>query len=236
LKNYREENDKLKKGKLMDVFGIPPQFSIEKAHETQLSLSRKIIFEDRLPRKIRFVAGVDAAYLKNRSIGAVTVLDYDTLEMIESQTVICETRFPYVPTLLAFREIMPAVASIKKLHLQPDVFLVDGHGVAHPYRCGLASHLGLVIQRPTIGVAKSKLVGEIAKYGDKVYLVQNKEVIGSMITTKSGSKPIYVSVGHMVSLETATKIVKHCLRGNRIPEPILRSHKIAAEEKKKNQN
>ena len=196
----------------MGVHSIKPFFSVKKAHETQLRLSKQIIFEDVLPEKIRFVAGVDVAYARGMSIGAVAVLNYDSLKLVESRTAFCKTRFPYIPTLLSFREIPPTVLSIKKLHVQPDVFLVDGQGFAHPYGCGYASHLGLVIGRPTIGVAKSRLFGEAEKTTteDGVALLKNKgEVIGATVAIKRGCKPLYVSVGHMVSLETAIKIVKH---------------------------
>ena len=220
----------------MGSLSIKPLFSVKKAHETQLRLSKEIIFEDTLPEKIRFVAGVDVAYARGMSIGAVAVLDYDSLKLVESQTALCKTRFPYIPTLLSFREIPPTVLSIKKLHVQPDIFLVDGQGFAHPYRCGFASHLGLAIGKPTIGVAKSRLFGEAerTKTEDKVAFLKNKgEVVGAIVTIKRGCKPVYVSVGHMVSLETAIKIVKHCARHNRIPEPVLKAHETATLEKRK---
>jgi len=220
----------------MDAVDIKPGFSVEKAHETQSRLSKRIVLEDVLPKKIRFVAGVDVAYTKNLSIGAVAVLDYTSLELVESQIALCKTRFPYVPTLLSFREMPPTVLSIKKLRLQPDIFLVDAHGFAHPYSCGFASHLGLVIGKPTIGVAKSRLFGEVEDVVGKkdVALLKHRgEVIGAVVTTKHGCKPVYVSVGHMVSLETAIKIVKYCAGHNRVPEPILKAHEIATAEKRK---
>jgi deoxyribonuclease V len=216
--------------------GLGRKFSVEKAHETQLRLSRKIVFEDKLPRKIRYAAGVDVAYAKNLSIGAAAVLDYNSLELLEYKTAICKTRFPYVPTLLSFREIPPAVSSIKKLRICPDVLLVDGHGFAHPYHCGFASHLGLVLGKPTIGVAKGKLYGEMEENVSRKavsFLKHDGKVVGAAIVTKSGCKPVYVSVGHMVSLETAIKIVQHCTLTSRIPEPIKRAHEIATMEKRK---
>lgn len=218
-----------------DVANIKSNFSIEKAHKAQLRLSKQIILEDRLPEKIKYVAGVDVAYVKELSIGAVTVLNYATLKPVESQTAIYKTRFPYIPTLLSFREIPPSVLCIKKLHVQPDVFLVDGHGLAHPYRCGFASHLGLILGKPTVGVAKSRLVGEAKNVEDMnaIYLKHDGEVVGAAVKTKHGCKPVYVSVGHMVSLETAIKIVKHCAVHGSIPEPILKAHEIATIEKQK---
>lgn len=176
------------------------------------------------------------AYAREVSVGVAAVLDYYSFELLESRTVFCKTCFPYIPTLLSFREVPPAVLSIKKLKLQPDVFLVDGQGFAHPYRCGFASHLGLVIKKPTIGVAKSRLFGEADKtesYEGVTFLKHKGEVVGAEVVTKSGCKPVYVSVGHMVSLKTAIKIVKHCTLRSRIPAPILKAHAIAALEKRK---
>jgi deoxyribonuclease V len=225
--------------KFMNKARTGPKFSVEKAHKAQLWLSKKIVFEDRLPKKVRFVAGVDVAYRKGMSVGAVTVLDYDSLKIVESQTAICKTRFPYIPTLLSFREIPPSVLCIKKLHTTPDVFLADGHGFAHPYGCGFASHLGLAIGKATIGVAKDRLFGEVENVKTEenfAFLKHNDKIIGAVVTTKVGCKPVYVSVGHMISLETAIKIVKHCTCKNRIPEPILKAHEIANLVKRKINN
>jgi deoxyribonuclease V len=207
-------------------------FSILKAHEAQALLCRKIVKEDRLSEKIRLVAGVDAAYFDERAVGAVAVLDYETMRVVETQTATVPVRFPYVPTLLSFREIPPAVACIKKLRLQPDVFLVDGQGVAHPYGCGFASHLGLAIGKPTVGVAKSRLIGEPAGIDGKKFLVNEGIVVGSVLTTKEHAKPVYVSVGHLISLNTAVEIVEHCTRGNRIPEPLRAAHRMASEKRR----
>ena len=220
----------------MGAVKLKPNFSIEKAHKTQLRLSKQIVLEDMLPEKIRFVAGVDVAYVKDMAIGAVAVLDYTSLELVESKTAVCKARFPYVPTLLSFRETPPTALCIKKLHLQPDIFLVDGHGFAHPYRCGFASHLGLVIGKPTIGVAKGRLFGEVEdaiSEKDVALLKHEDKVIGAVVKTKQGCKPVYVSVGHMVSLETAVKIVRHCICHSRIPEPVSKAHQIATAEKRK---
>jgi len=210
------------------------KFSVTKARAMQKRLAKQVIREDRLPRKIRFVAGLDVAYVGEISIGAATVLDYNSLALIESQVAHVETRFPYIPTLLSFREISPTFAALKKLKTQPDVLLVDGQGIAHPYRLGFASHLGLIIDKPTIGVAKSILCGKAENMTDKGWtnLIDNGEIVGAAVTTRTGRKPVYVSVGHKVSLERAIEIVKNCIRTRRIPEPILTAHKIANEEKR----
>jgi deoxyribonuclease V len=207
-------------------------FSISKAHEAQALLCRKIVQEDRLSEKVRLVAGVDAAYFDERAVGAVAVLDYETMRVVETQTVTVPVRFPYVPTLLSFREIPPAVACIRKLMLQPDVFLADGHGVAHPYGCGFASHLGLAIGKPTVGVAKSCLIGEPTEIDGRILLIHEGRVIGAVVTTKEDAMPVYVSVGHLISLNTAVIIVEHCTRGNRIPEPLRTAHRMASEKRR----
>ena len=220
----------------MDDDSIRHGFSARKAHEAQLHMSEKIILKDKLPKRIRLVAGVDIAYADDLSIGAVAVLDYDSLKIVEKQTAVCKTCFPYVPTLLSFREIRPAVLCVRRLHARADVFLIDGHGFAHPYHCGFACHLGLILKQPTIGVAKSRLIGEVKTATSKVKadLIEcDRKIIGAAVTTKNGCKPVYVSIGHMVSRETAVKIVKHCTKNNRIPEPILAAHRTATNEKRK---
>jgi len=204
----------------------------------QLRLSKKLIFEDALPEAVDYVAGVDIAYLEGTSVGAVAVLDFSTLSQVEVQVAHVKTYFPYIPTLLSFREIPPAYSAIKKLHNKPDVFLVDGQGFAHPYGLGFASHLGLILDKPTIGVAKSLLCGKVeqnVEYG-WAPLKYKGEVIGAEVVTKQGTKPVYVSVGHRVSLKRATEIVLECTGKYRLPEPIRRAHIIADEEKRRLQS
>lgn len=127
------------------------------------------------------------------------------------------------------------VSAVKKLRLNPDVFLVDAHGIMHPYRLGFASHLGLMLNKPTIGVAKSPLYGELqptTKYG-WAPITDREEVIGAVVITKQGFKPTYVSIGNMVSLETAIAIVKHCVSASGSPEPVRQAHLVANREKSK---
>lgn len=209
---------------------IPHCFSIQKARQIQTRLSHKIIHQDRLPQKIRFVGGVDVAYTCNLAVAAVTVVDYDSLELLESKTAVCEVKMPYIPTLLSFRELPPALKAIGNLQVYPDVFLVDAQGWAHPYRFGFASHLGLALGRPSIGVAKRRLFGEPVKVGQETVLMDKGEVIGAVVTSKEGAKPVYVSVGHMVSLQTAVEIVRRMSKG-RIPEPVKLAHELATKER-----
>jgi deoxyribonuclease V len=215
----------------MNPIPLRSSFSVEKAHKAQLQLSKLIVFEDKFLGGIRYVGGVDTAYAGSLAVSAAVVLEFNSLKPVEAQTAIRETVFPYVPTLLSFRELPSTLMCIKKLKTQPDVFLVDGQGFAHPYRCGFASHLGVVLNKPTVGVAKSRLVGNIEPFrdGDFAYLRDEGEIIGAALKTASG-KILYVSVGHMVSLETAIKIVKHCILWD-IPEPIRLAHERATAER-----
>jgi deoxyribonuclease V len=201
----------------------------------QQQLSKRVIREDVLSETIRYVAGVDIAYAKGMSIGAVVVLDFTSLSPIESQVSSVKTRFPYIPTLLSFREIPPALSAIRKLRAQPDVFLVDAHGIMHPYRLGFAAHLGLVMDKPTIGVAKNPLCGESERLKGRKWapIRDGGETIGAKVVTKAGKKPVYVSVGHKVSLETAIDTVVDCTRAHRIPEPTRQAHVIASEGRRK---
>jgi deoxyribonuclease V len=201
----------------------------------QLWLSKRVIREDVLPERIRYVAGVDVAYTKEMSVGAVVVLDFTSLSPVELQVSSVKTRFPYIPTLLSFREVPPALSAIRKLHAQPDVFLVDAHGIMHPYRLGFAAHIGLVVDSPTIGVAKSPLCGESEplRGGRWMPIRDGREIVGAEVVTKAGERPVYVSVGHKVSLETAIDIVGGCTRAHRIPEPTRRAHLVASEERRR---
>jgi len=215
------------------MFG--PEFSAEKAHRIQLRLSKRIVREDTLPRTVRYVAGVDVAYVGDLSIGAVAVLDYSSLSVVETQRARVKTRFPYIPTLLSWREIKPARAAIKKLKTVPDVFLVDAQGIAHPYRLGFASHLGLLLDKPTIGVAKSLLCGQVEPVKQEGWapITDKGEVIGAAVRRHESEQPVYVSIGHRVSLERAVDIVKHCTKSARVPEPIRVAHTLASQEKMK---
>lgn len=217
---------------------ISTWFSVKKAHAAQLEASKRIIQQDMLPKEIRYVGGVDVAYTEEFSVSAAVVLDYDSLSLVESKTAHVKTKFPYISTLLSFREIPPAVAVIKKLRLQPDVLLVDGQGIMHPYRLGFASHLGLVLGKPTIGVAKSPLMGEVGEFNEEnwVPITDKKEVVGVALITRKETKPVYVSIGHMVSLERAIEVVKRCTPRYRISKPIRLAHNLAAQEKRKVQN
>ncbi len=210
---------------------------LKHGHSLQLKLGEEVIFRDRLPKQIRYVAGIDVAYLEDKSICAVAVLDFQSLSIVESAKVIRKTSFPYVPTLLGFRENPIAIKAVKKLVSKPDVYMIDGHGIAHPYKCGFACQFGLSVGKPTIGVAKNLLYGEIDRKKDPTsgtrYLRANGEIIGAAVVTHSGFKPVFVSVGNLISLASAIEIVRSCSRDHRVPEPLRVAHLIATGEKRK---
>jgi len=218
---------------LLDRLFNVKNFSTEEAEKLQLSLLKKIICEDGLPERISHVAGVDVAYTDGHAIGAVAVLDYDTLRTVETQTSYQEVGIPYIPSFLSFREIPHTVSAMNKLSIKPNVFLVDGHGLAHPRRLGFASHLGLVVDGVTVGVAKSLLCGEVVDEETDGWkpIIHNESIVGAAVYTKLGVKPIYVSIGHKISLNTAVEIVKHCAKGYRVPEPIREAHRAAFQRK-----
>jgi len=204
----------------------------------QERLRTRIVRRDELG-EVRTVAGADVAFLKERNLAcaAVVVLAYPSLEEVERRWAAAELRFPYVPGLLSFREIPVLTRAFEKLATRPDVVLFDGQGIAHPRRIGLAAHAGLVLGLPAVGCAKSRLIGEAAEPGPEVgewsALRDGGEVVGAVVRTRRGVKPVYVSVGHRVSLPTAIRLVLGCLDGTRIPKPTREADRFAGEVKRR---
>ena len=215
---------------------------MERLHSWQVSITEALDIQLRLAAKVskvsevatpRFIAGVDISVGKTREMatGAVIVLSYPELRLVETKIVNEKLNFPYIPGLLSFRESPLILAACEKLTVTPDLILVDGQGVAHPRRLGLASHLGLFLDIPTVGCAKSRLCGSHKELGvepgSSVELVDNGEVIGAVLRTKLGVSPIYVSIGHKVDLQTAVHWVLECCWGYRVPEPTRIAHLTA---------
>ncbi|MCS4541633.1 MAG: deoxyribonuclease V [Euryarchaeota archaeon] len=210
----------------------PSNLSAKEAIELQLQLAKKVITKDELPAKIKTIAGLDVSFTKDGyAIGACAVLDFDTLEPVERETAKVKVRFPYIPGLLAFREGEALLTVLKKIQIQPDILMVDGQGIAHQRRCGIASHLAILLDIASIGVAKSILIGRLKEepvlIGQWVPLVDNDEIIGAGILTDPKLKPIIASIGHKISLETAVKIVLKTTKNSRLPEPIKLAHQLA---------
>lgn len=202
----------------------------------QNNLSRNLIIADLFTKPIRKIAGVDLSFIKDHAVAACVCVDYENFEIIEKKTVLTSLDFPYRPGFLWFREGPPLVRIIKSLDVLPDIFMINAHGLAHPRRFGCASHIGVNIEKPTIGIASSRLFGEVIKiprkFGDTEPLKSNNETIGYIIKPKIG-KPIYVSPGHMIGLESAVGITINCLRNHRFPEPLHLSHRLAESRKRK---
>ncbi len=209
--------------------------SREEAVKIQHHLRRQVLRE-RTFSQVSTVAGVDVG-LKNRNTvrAAIVVLSYPQLAPIDQSLAELPVSFPYVPGLLAFREAPVVLAALEKLETEPDLFICDGQGFAHPRRLGIATHLGLVIDKPSIGCAKSRLCGThrqpAAEAGSWVHLYDGQEVIGAVVRTRTNVQPLYVSIGHKIDLESAIDYVLNCCRGYRLPETTRYAHRVAGGEK-----
>ena len=182
----------------------------------------------------RFIAGVDVSSpVRSRGMGtaAVVVLEYPCMELVETRLIRGQIDFPYVPGLLSFREAPLILKAFKQLTHVPDLIFVDGQGIAHPRRLGIAAHLGLFFDIPTIGCAKSRLCGAYREPapepGNFEELVDNNETIGVVLRTKLNTKPVYISIGNKIAIEEAIYWVMRCCRGYRLPEPIRFAHQAA---------
>lgn len=203
--------------------------NVAQARRLQERLRDEVVEDDAFG-EIRHVAGADVSYDRGSPVlfATVVVLDARTLEVVEASAVRAPARFPYVPGYLSFRELPAVVAAFRRLRIRPDLVLCDGQGRAHPRRFGLACHLGVRLDVPSIGCAKSRLVGEHravgARRGAHVRLLDAGEVIGEVVRTRGGVAPVYVSVGHRIRLETARRLVLRFARGFRVPEPLRAAH------------
>ena len=203
------------------------------ARALQGELRDRVVRTDELGDVAR-VAGVDVGFEDggDTTRAVVSVLRYPDLEPVEDAIARRPTRFPYIPGLLSFRELPAVLDAVAALDVLPDVLLCDGQGLAHPRRMGIACHLGVVTGLPTIGVAKSRLIGEHAPVPDVkgawTPLVHDDEVVGAVLRSRRGVKPIYVSIGHRVSLERALELVRGCLGRYKLPETTRRADRIAS--------
>jgi deoxyribonuclease V len=213
--------------------------STQEAIQIQRELSTRVVFEPIRENILRLIAGVDVGLPRTgRTEGAtmaraaIAVLDYSTMELVEHAQAESPVSFPYIPGLLSFREMPVILAALEQLETKPDVFMIDGHGYAHPRRFGLACHLGVWLDKPAIGCGKSILSGEHAPLGNLrgsiAPLQDGDETIGAAVRTRDKVKPVYVSVGHRVDLMTSIRITLGCGRGLRLPEPIRWAHRLAS--------
>jgi deoxyribonuclease V len=202
------------------------------AIKLQRQLAQRIIREDQ-PGEVRYIAGVDMAINEEngKARAAVVLLTYPSLEIQERHIYEEPLRMPYIPGLLSFREAPAVLGAFARLQQQPDLVMVDGQGIAHPRRLGIASHLGLWLDLPTIGCGKSILTGHYhglsEEAGAWVPLLDNGETIGAVVRTRTHVKPMIVSLGHRISLETSIHYVLACCRGYRLPEPTRQADKLS---------
>ncbi len=216
----------------------PWDVSPKEAIEIQNQLSSRIVITP-LKKDVKKIAGVDASYSKRDQTmwAAVVVLDMQSLQTIEKGWYGEEVRYPYIPGLLSFREIPTILKALKDLKDEPDLILCDGQGIAHPRRMGIAAHLGLILDIPTIGCAKNLLIGNSKappdRKGSFTYIRYKKEIVGASLRTREGVKPVYISPGYGIDLEDSISIIMRCITKYRLPEPIREAHRLSNSLRKK---
>jgi len=209
-------------------WNVTPQEAIR----LQERLRAEVVVQDEAPTPPRTVAAMDVSYDRRSPwiFAAIVVLRLPGFELVEQAAIRRRARFPYVPGLLSFRELPPCLVAWERLRTRPDCVICDGHGYAHPRRFGIACHFGLLADLPTIGCAKSVLVGEHrepgARRGSASDLILEDEVIGAAVRTREGASPVFVSAGHRISLPRAVEVVLACSPKYRIPEPIRQAHAL----------
>ena len=216
---------------------------IKNLHNWNLTYSEAVSLQKDLANKVKHqkitvppktIAGLDCAFSKNgkKIIAVIVLLKFDNLELIETASAVQDVTFPYIPGLLSFREAPVCIEAAKKLQIVPDVFMIDGQGIAHPRRLGLAAHLGLFFDIPTIGCAKSRLIGQfddpLIEKGTFSPLKDKNKIIGFVVRTRNKVKPVFVSVGNKCLLEDAINITLACATKYRIPEPTRLAHQYVS--------
>jgi deoxyribonuclease V len=195
----------------------------------QESIAKRVVAKDRI-RRLKTIAGCDISFtVGNRACAACVVLDYKSLQVLKQKVIGVKLRFPYIPTFLAFRELEGMLKAVSGMNA--DVYMVGAQGLAHPRRAGLACHFGVALNKPTLGVAKKRLFG-IAdapnqERGAYTLLKDDGDVIGAVLRTQASGRPVYVSIGHKLSLNTAIRITLETTLGRRMPEPLRVAHEIA---------
>lgn len=209
-------------------------YSPAEAIQLQQELRSQVRIEHLDERIIHLIGGVDVGFPGRGTLAraAVVILEYPSLCRAGQAVAEVQATFPYIPGLLAFREIPAILAALEQLDGLPDVFMVDGQGLAHPRRIGIACHLGVVVDRPSLGCAKSLLVGRFGTLpetaGSVSDLLDRGEVVGRVVRTRQGVKPVFISVGHRIDLDDAVRLVLACTTRYRLPEPTRQAHQLAS--------
>lgn len=222
----------------MKIPRIPHSWSVTPTHAIaiQRRLAGRVVCRGRMPTP-RLVAGADLAFSPDGKdcIAGVVVWDVLRREIVEQRVARRAVQFPYVPGLLTFREAPALLAALRRLLCEPDVFMFDGQGYAHPRRFGLACHMGVLLDRPSLGCAKSILVGKCEmphrSRGSATCLMRNGECVGMAVRTRDDVKPLYLSIGHRMSLSSAVRVVLACCNGLRLPEPTRLADKLVRRER-----
>jgi len=217
------------KYKNLHKWDLPPKDAIR----MQYRLRDMVIIKKLALKKIATIAGVDISIKDNRCKAAIVVMSYPKLEILEKATHFSKVAYPYVPGLLTFREGPAIIECIKKITKKPDLFIFDGQGLAHPRKMGLASHMGIILNKPSVGSAKSHLYGSYKTPGKKkgdFSLIKDTEgnSIGAALCTRDGTKPIFVSPGHLIDINSSVKIILNCSPKYKIPEPVRAAHNTAS--------
>ena len=206
----------------------------QQAVELQTELRQRLQIQP-LTKEITTIAGADISFNKYSTTvyAGIVVMQFPSLQVIETAGVVDEATFPYVPGLLAFREVPALSKAWEKLNIKPDVLVLDGHGIAHPRCMGIAAHFGVVMNTPTLGCAKSLLTGTYVEpaneAGSVSDLISKNELIGKVLRTKKNVKPVFISPGNLISMEQSLDISKQCVRKYRIPEPTRLAHNFVNE-------
>ena len=206
--------------------------NVEKAIQIQKMLKNGIILK-KSPLTVKTIGGGDVAYSKKGDLlfGAIVVLSFPDMKIIDTAIANGEISFPYIPTLLSFREGPVLIKTFKKLKIKPDIMMYDGQGIAHPRGIGLASHMGLWLNLPSIGCAKTPLLGEFisprTSKGSYEWILREGKKVGAVLRTKEGVKPVFISPGHRIDLMTSVRIVLESCQGFRIPEPLRKAHHLS---------
>lgn len=214
----------------------------DEAEKLQREL-REIVKEEQLKSEPKFIAGFDVSYSQgsNKLYAGVIVFSYPDFEIVEKKVTTKEVKFPYIPGFLSFRETPALIEVAKDIEAEPDLIFLDGQGIAHPRFFGIASHVGVIFDKPSIGVAKRILVGEakpgssrFMKKGDRIPIIFQGRKVGYLLITREGENPVVVSVGHKITLEEACSWTLRCCLGFRIPEPTRIAHFLVNEYRKRN--
>ena len=209
----------------------PWEITPPEARQIQNELRNQVITQDQFDN-IKTVAGVDLGFKQDIARASVVVLSFPELQLIDGALVESSISFPYIPGLLSFRETPPLLKAFTQLNTEPDLIIADGQGIAHPRRFGIASHLGLILDKPTVGCAKSRLWGRHKQpkneAGSIEYLYDKSEIIGAAVRTRSNVSVVYISIGHRICLDSAIRLTLACCRRYRLPETTRYAHQAAA--------